>query len=115
MAVLPSNYLLATPFLSHHHTESRMSDKDTFAWLSGQLRGMLDLCLAIATTHPNPKALRKIFEKISTETAEEIEAGGLPENYQKGLRNISSEVSKALAALDATDQFEAIPPQGAAH
>ena len=92
-----------------------MSDKDAFAWLSGQLRGMLDLCLAMLITHPNPKEVRRLFEKMMVATAAQIEAGGLPEKYQAGLKNISSEVAKVLAELDAIDQLQVAKPEGVGH
>ena len=87
------------------------SDQDLHT-LAGQLRAMLDLCVAIIVTHPRPQEVLPIFDKLAGAAQKKANEDGMSSYYIHGLENFSIQLKATLQTTGQIDALQTLPPQG---
>jgi hypothetical protein len=71
---------------------------EEYAKLLGQNKVLLDVCVALISTHPQPERIRAIFEELRAQTFEQASQVGVPASFASGVESVSTRILEALSS-----------------
>ncbi|WP_085214978.1 hypothetical protein [Methylomagnum ishizawai] len=71
-----------------------MSSKAAFAYMYGQMQGMLDLMTALLATHPDSKSAYEAYEKFRGASVQRAIDGERPDEFLQGMAWVQAELAK---------------------
>lgn len=77
---------------------------------AGQTRVLLDLCIALITTHPQKKEALQTFGKLIEKSYQKAASGNSDEAYLAGMNSFAELVSDALQLDMQADQTSSAKP-----